>query len=479
LYDLGGIRVVTIHKHRLLELITIALKKSKQLSKPILVSSVRRIDNLDPLTLLQAGKKFFQGKRFFWTDPENKLFYVGLGTAYHTEIYQSDSRFFQIEEQWKRLLEDRLTDQVEPYGTGPVMFGGFSFDPNKEKTDLWIHFPHAKFVLPMFLYTTTEQGNWLTTNVVCQPEDNEGQIIERIEQLERDILHDVSRQSITPQSVKFETQEVSPEQWMNSINDIKKAIINGEVEKVVLAREMKIMFEKEIDPVHVLYRLLQQQPSSYIFAFESGDQCFLGASPERLVKKEVDDLFTACVAGSIKRGNNFEEDHKLGQILLSDKKNLIEHEVVVHMIKESMTELCEKLDVSKQPQLYKMRDIQHLYTPVKGKVKKGISIFKVIEKLHPTPALGGFPKEKAIEMIRETEILDRGWYAAPIGWVDAQGNGEFAVAIRSGLLAGNRCSIFAGCGIVADSDPMSEYRETEIKFKPMLSAFGGIPHGNN
>jgi menaquinone-specific isochorismate synthase len=479
LHDLGGIRVVTINKHRLLELITIALKKSKQLSKPILVSSVKRIDNLDPLKLFQAGKKFFEGNRYFWTDPENKLFFVGLGTAFETEIFQSDSRFFQIEEQWKRLLEERLTGQVEPYGTGPVIFGGFSFDPKNEKTDLWFHFPHAKFVLPMFLYTITEQGNWLTTNVVVQPEDNEIRLIERIEQLESDILHEVSRQSITPQTVKFETHEVSPDQWMNAIKKIKRAIINEEVEKVVLAREMKIKFENDIDPVHVLYRLLQQQPSSYIFAFESGDQCFLGASPERLVKKEADDLYTACVAGSIRRGNNFEEDQKLGQILLSDKKNLIEHEVVVHMIKESMTELCEKLETPKQPQLYKVRDIQHLYTPVKGKVKKGVSIFKVLEKLHPTPALGGFPKVKAMEMIRETEILDRGWYASPIGWVDANGNGEFAVAIRSGLLTGNRGSIFAGCGIVADSDPMSEYRETEIKFKPMLSAFGGIPHGNN
>jgi menaquinone-specific isochorismate synthase len=119
-----------------------------------------------------------------------------------------------------------------------------------------------------------------------------------------------------------------------------------------------------------------------------------------------------------------------------------------------------------------MRDIQHLYTPVIGESRHAVSLFSLVERLHPTPALGGTPRDKALEMIREIEPLDRGWYAAPIGWIDALENGEFAVAIRSGLLQGREASIFAGCGVVGDSEPLSEYEETKVKLKPMLSALG-------
>ena len=123
--------------------------------------------------------------------------------------------------------------------------------------------------------------------------------------------------------------------------------------------------------------------------------------------------------------------------------------------------------------ILKTRDIQHLYTPVTGKAKKDTSLLLLVDRLHPTPALGGLPKEKAVEKIREVEELDRGFYGAPLGWVDYKGNGEFAVSIRSGLIQGDEASLFAGCGVVEDSNPESEYIETKIKFRPMLTALGG------
>jgi menaquinone-specific isochorismate synthase len=189
------------------------------------------------------------------------------------------------------------------------------------------------------------------------------------------------------------------------------------------------------------------------------------------VKKEGDTCYSACLAGSIRRGKTFQEDEQLGQWLMHDEKNLREHQFVVQMIREAIEAVCKRVQMPSSPQLLKLQHIQHLYTPVVGE-KCCVSILSIVEQMHPTPALGGTPREKAIKEIRENEPLDRGWYAAPIGWMDTEGNGEFAVAIRSGLLQGKKASIFAGCGVVGDSDPISEYEETKVKFTPMLSALG-------
>jgi menaquinone-specific isochorismate synthase len=168
------------------------------------------------------------------------------------------------------------------------------------------------------------------------------------------------------------------------------------------------------------------------------------------------------------------DDKLLGDSLLNDDKNLIEHQYVVDMIKSAMEDTCSEVVIPQHPRLLKLKHIQHLYTPVKGRINQESSLLSLVERLHPTPALGGFPKEKAVEKIREVEDLDRGFYAGPLGWFDHQGNGEFAVAIRSGLIQGNEASLFAGCGVVGDSLSDLEFEETKIKFKPMLSALGGL-----
>ena len=143
------------------------------------------------------------------------------------------------------------------------------------------------------------------------------------------------------------------------------------------------------------------------------------------------------------------------------------------MIKEVMKKYCDEINIPSEPILMKIRDIQHLYTPVSGTINPQYSLLRLVEDLHPTPALGGTPKEEAMAVIRKTEKMDRGYYAAPIGWIDYRGNGEFAVAIRSGLIVKNEALIYAGCGIVEDSQPEEEYKETKIKFRPMLRSLGG------
>lgn len=171
------------------------------------------------------------------------------------------------------------------------------------------------------------------------------------------------------------------------------------------------------------------------------------------------------------------EDKKLGENLLDDHKNREEHQYVVNMISQVFRKYCTNIKMPKVPKLMKIRDIQHLLTPIEGKVEKGIDIFTLIEALHPTPALGGVPTAISMKMIRSIENMDRGYYAAPIGWTDTAGNGEFAVAIRSALLDGDCAYLYAGGGIVADSEPDKEYDETWVKFRPVMRALGGKLNG--
>jgi menaquinone-specific isochorismate synthase len=257
------------------------------------------------------------------------------------------------------------------------------------------------------------------------------------------------------------------------VDVVAEELKTGSLKKVVLARELRLLFDHHVKADIILENLYNQQRDSFIFVFESNGDCFIGATPERLVKKQGKNVFSTCLAGSIGRGKNEEEDNILGQTLLNDQKNMNEHGFVVEMIKKALGEFCDEIILPDKPQLMKIRDIQHLYTPVIGRCQKDASLLLLVERLHPTPALGGLPKQEAVEKIRQVEELDRGFYAAPLGWVDYRGNGEFSVSIRSGLIQGKEASLFAGCGVVANSDSESEYLETSLKFTPMLRALGG------
>ncbi|MBD8068548.1 isochorismate synthase [Bacillus sp. PS06] len=454
-----------------------SLTHDKQMNN-VLESRVIETQEIDPLLFFVAGKSLFKGERTYWADPSLNTILVGFGRAYEIEVNGSSNRFQEVESDWKRLVSQVNDKGTMKYGTGPILFGGFSFDPLRSRTALWNEFSDATFVLPKILLSVVNGKCYFTFNHVSTVGDKES--LANLERLSNQIVKQIPKQIChTQKDLKYEKSEVNPERWMKSVQDVVDEIKNGEVEKVVLAREMNLTFTEEISTEEVLFNLKEQQPMSYLFAFEHKNACFIGASPERLVKKKNSTIKSTCLAGSIGRGNTMEIDQKLGDELLHDQKNLIEHEVVVSMIKDAMIESCETIASPDEPQLLKMRHIQHLYTPIKGEAKSGVTLLAMVEKLHPTPALGGFPSDKALEKIREVELLDRGWYAAPIGWVDGNDNGEFAVAIRSGLLREKEASLFAGCGIVADSEPISEYSETNIKFKPMLSALGGLEDENN
>ncbi|WP_050616161.1 isochorismate synthase [Bacillus testis] len=450
-----------------------SLRKANETKKEIMFSTVVKVNDISPLSLYTAGRDLFIGERFFWQEPTEGMAFTGLGKISKLQAKADQHRYLSIESQWKKILSEAVIVQDEKQaGTGPLLFGGFSFDCEKSQSSLWDRFGDNFFYVPQYMLTSAKGGSYLTINTICSPGDDMTHLVDVIKQGEE--LASVSgNPQLYEDNLLLATNEVEPEEWKQTVRNAVKTLQAGTMDKVVLARERRLSFKKKIVSEFVLAKLQKQQGTSFIFSLESGDNCFIGATPERLVKKQGPMLLSTCLAGSIARGASEKEDASLGSELLSDPKNLREHQYVVSMIRKALEEVCMTVNVPSQPELMKLKFIQHLYTPVTAVCLPKTSLLGVVEKLHPTPALGGLPQQQAVKWIREHERLERGLYGGPLGWIDADGNGEFAVALRSGLLQDNEASLFAGCGIVADSVAEEEYKETEIKFKPMINALGG------
>ena len=254
----------------------------------------------------------------------------------------------------------------------------------------------------------------------------------------------------------------------------------GAFEKVVLARDIYVTLDDPIAAFDIsltLQRLRESYPTAYVFAIQRGDRFFVGATPERLVQAQDGQIHTMALAGSAQRGANPAEDQQFGAELLQSEKNNNEHAIVVTMVREALKNHCANVYVAASPQLLKLKNVQHLQTPIDGDLIPGRCILDVMADLHPTPAVGGFPRQAALAAIRDTEKLDRGWYAGPLGWIGASGHGEFAVALRSGLIDGGKATLFAGCGIVSNSDPQLEFAESCLKFQVMLRGLSGSFEG--
>jgi isochorismate synthase len=245
------------------------------------------------------------------------------------------------------------------------------------------------------------------------------------------------------------------------------------VDKVVLAREERLFANGPFSAVSTLAQLRRVDSAATLFAAKAGESWFVGATPERLVRLEDGRVDVTCLAGSIGIGSSPMEQSLLAARLLASEKDREEHEIVVRSTVSALAEVCENVRrLAGTPRVVTARSIQHLETLLTAFMSSGGTILDLVERLHPTPAVGGYPRRRALSVIRELEEIDRGWYAGPFGWIDLDGSGEFAVAIRSALLTGTTASLFAGCGIVAASVPADEYEETCLKLRPMLAALG-------
>ncbi|GGJ99689.1 isochorismate synthase MenF [Lentibacillus kapialis] len=446
-----------------------AINEAKNNQSSPLLSMTKKIHDINPLRFFEAAEQLAMN-RSFWSATAETFYIVGAGSA--CDLADGAKTIEQMEENWQNLLAEAIIHN--PYktsGTGLLTLGGMSFDRAEHKSERWKNFSHLSFIIPEFILTKNDDSCYLTINIRVREDDHPGQLAERMKRMERTLL-DSSVSLPRALSIKS-TEDVAPSEWKQTVKCAADYIKQHHADKIVLARELQVKLSDEAHITPILRGLIETQTNSYVFAFERGEDCFLGASPERLVKQDKDKVLSTCLAGTAPRGKTQKEDARIANSLLHDEKNRSEHDFVVKMIRQSMDHYCFNVDVPEKPVIYPLKNLQHLYTPVTATLRKWHSIFDIIGKLHPTPALGGVPREKSLAFIRNHERLDRGWYGAPVGWLDSNFNGEFAVGIRSGLVQGDQVSLFAGCGIVRDSDPEEEYDETNIKFMPMLSVLGG------
>lgn len=262
----------------------------------------------------------------------------------------------------------------------------------------------------------------------------------------------------------------------NAVDRLKRGTIN----KVVLSRMLKLEFRQDVDCNMALSRLINQNPGVFQFRIPIDDNnTLIGASPELLVRKKNNTFYSNPLAGTWKRDQNPIQDSFNGQLLLNSKKNQLEHSLVVKTVKAQLSPLCNTLQIPKQPSLSQTSNLWHLSTQIQGTLKElSTNALQIACLLHPTPALCGAPTGLAKEMIDELEPYDRGLFSGFIGWCDSKGNGEWAVAIRCGIVQPKGIRLFAGAGIVADSDPESEWQETGAKLSTMLNAFNICNKGN-
>jgi salicylate biosynthesis isochorismate synthase/menaquinone-specific isochorismate synthase len=309
---------------------------------------------------------------------------------------------------------------------------------------------------------------WLTACAVSSGGADTGPILRRLE-ARLSNLRDAPMPVLDPSPARREIASVTaPGAYEESVRAGTERIGAGELEKVVLAREVTVTAPAAFDPAPVYGALRELFPSCFCFCAGSPEGAFIGASPELLVRRRGAGAATVALAGSIRRSADPSVDDHLGEQLLHSAKDREEHRIVARRIERKLAPRSVWVSADEEPVVIKVANIQHLATPVHAQLAHPLSAVELAGLLHPTPAVGGEPDDAAQAAIAELEDLDRGWYAGPVGWMDATEDGEFCVALRSALLRDRTAHLFAGAGIVAHSDPASELAETELKLEALL-----------
>ncbi len=424
-------------------------------------------------------------ERMYWCLPSERTCYLALGAAaviladgaHRSADVRRQMHQYRVVSAATANVGTVVQDACE---TDAVWFGGMSFDIGERRSP-WVNWPQAKFVLPHLLIRRTDAGCLVTATVVVgEDQDVEAQWmgLQREVQSLTQVGHEVDGQRAVRSQGTATEPGVAREQWEWAVARTAEDIRQGRYEKVVLARYELV--EGIRQPLsQVMETLEDTYPDSQVFAIWNQGQCFLAASPERLVSVSGSRVDVDCLAGTIGRGRTPDEDAALERQLLASAKDRHEHEVVRACIIEQLQAAgVESVDYPKEPLIKKLANVQHLHTPIVAVRHPKQSVLDLLERLHPTPAVAGMPRDQALQVIRQREGMDRGWYAGPVGWMNARGDGQFAVALRSALVIENTAYLFAGAGIMGDSDPASEWQETKMKLRAVQSALtannGGV-----
>jgi salicylate biosynthesis isochorismate synthase/menaquinone-specific isochorismate synthase len=384
-------------------------------------------------------------------------------------------RFGEIARRWRSLAAGALSDPPDgPPGAGLLAVGGFAFAPDGGASPEWDGFATASLVLPEVSLARRGKRVSLTVNVDVAPDDTTGDLLARVEGRLGE-LRPTGLPLLDPDPAG-DYKVISPMPPVHYEEAVARAVQRiraGELEKVVLAREVEVRAPLDHDPAAILGLLREAFPSCYVFAVGRGEATFLAASPELLIRREGQRASTVALAGSARRSADPAVDDHLGEQLLQSDKDREENMIVVRRIARALRPLSVWVTAAPEPAVVRVANIQHLGTPIRAQLAAPLGAIELAAALHPTPAVGGEPGAVAARLIPALEGLDRGWYAGTVGWTDAVGDGELCVALRCALLRGPLARLYAGCGIVRDSDPAAELAESEIKLGALLPLLAG------
>jgi menaquinone-specific isochorismate synthase len=394
---------------------------------------------------------------------------AGWGEAVRVTLPAGEDRF-TAGEKWLRSVFDAadIDDQVRVRGTGPIAFGSFTFDASSDGSVL---------IVPRTILGRDGHGHaWLTSvspggAIPPKPPLLLGGPIPPDPPWAPEGGREV-RAKESPAGLRWREGSLPGPRWERAVADAVAAIKTGSLRKVVLARDIFATAAEPIDARVLLRRLARRYPDCFTFACDG----MVGATPELLVRRAGRQVSALVLGGTAPRGAALAEDEALGSELLASAKNNEEHAYAVVSIRDALRPLCDALEVEARPALLKLPNLQHLGTHVRGTLTESgapKSALALAAAVHPPAAVCGTPAGAALELIRELEHMDRERYAGPVGWVDADGNGEWGIALRCAQVSGRTARLFAGCGIVAGSDPGAELAETLVKFQPMRGALEG------
>jgi isochorismate synthase len=459
--------VTAIETEPLLAGLEDAVARAAEVGGRTLASATAPIDPSSDPSAVAFGSRRAGDRWFCWEQPDREFALAGIGSALEL-VSRGEDRFTDLARSGAEALRDRVAAEPEglPAGAGPVWTGGFAFDPHGGSEPQWSSLPPALLMMPEVAIMRSGEQVFLTVATMVEPGADPDRLLEPI----RGRLGALRSEPLTPPDPHpSEATRIAgrhpPERYEELVSSAVKRISSGDLEKVVLARELTVEAPSAHEPSGLYGAMRELFPSCF---FGTPEAAFLGASPELLVRRSGAVAATVALAGTTARSADPAVDDHLGEAMMRSPKVRSEHAIVVRRVQRRLRPLAVWVHAEDEPSVVRVGNLQHLATPIRSQLTEARAAIDLAGLLHPTPAVGGEPRTEALGLIRELEGIDRGWYAAPIGWMDAADDGEFCVGLRSALLRDRTAHLYAGNGIVAGSDPASELAETELKFGALL-----------
>jgi isochorismate synthase len=495
-------------RERLAARLALAVRRARRSGRATLATlSIRLPGDVDPSAVVCASRRPGEHWSVFEQPDRGGAALATLGEALTLQA-AGPERFASVADRWRVLSAEAVSDSAdEPARAGPIAVGGFAFANDGGGAPHWRGFEPASLTIPEVALARRERRREtsggandpvggatgprpgrdraarrsptdpvvrLTLAALASPDDLPDELLARLQQRLAELRQRALPMLDPSPTGRFQVASaMPPEHYEQAVTRAVEMIAAGELEKIVLAREVQVHAPQIYDPAAVFGVLREEFPSCFVFCVGRGEATLIAASPELLVRREGHRVSTLALAGSTRRSADPAVDEHLGEQLLRDESYREEHAIVARRIERTLRPHAIWVTAAPEPELVRIANIQHLATPIRAQLAAPMEALELAGLMHPTPAVGGEPLGRAAPLIPALEGLDRGWYSGPVGWTDATGDGEFCVALRCALLRENVARCYAGNGIVRDSDPAAELAETEVKLQALLPLLAG------